>query len=1068
MFQSLKDSLINFVSGLGVFGKDPTTTSQYLFTELNRAQLENAYRSDWVARIIVDAPAQDATKAWRTWQADDKIIAAVENLEKSLYLQRKLRWAIIRARLYGGAGLVLGIDDGRNTWEPVDWAACKQGCLKFVVVLNRYELMAGPRIYNVFSEWYTRPEYYTVATPLFGFDYEAGGTYPVKVNSERAAGGLLPAQREDYGQNTQYWFSALTGNKDSTKATSNATLAGQMQEEGDRARQVTPAAGMVKIHPERVVELAGNEMPDWRLVPMGGWWGDSVLQTCDEMLKDFGLAIGGIANLINDAKLDVIGIPDLAKSLSNQEYATRLIQRFQIANTSKSMINALLLDKNEDWKRIQTSFSALPEIMREYMTIAGGAGGVPVSRMMGQSPGRGLSNSSTGGETDIRNYYDGITSNQETVYTPALRPLDRAIVISATGKDDDGVGYEWNALYEENPLEQAQTWLAKAQAFQIDVNAGLTNPEVLREARLNQLEQDDVYPGLDDAREEYGDEPEEPEAAPWKPLMDPKTGQRLNPEPRQPQLSQGGAFGRPALPGALPPKGLPGPSRAARQAAKDYSPDQPRDEHGRWTSGAGGGGGSRGSARRGAHPASRSPLPAHTRFGDLLGHLLSDEHGGTDFGNIVHHALHVGGHLGSSLLHEAAMHHVKDIAKDALIGAVTAIGIHALGVVGGVAVTAVASLAVHKAAAKLGISEETTCHALSMGVQHLIDHYHAFMHGESAKHLATRVAKLAFMGQTDADEDDLYDALVAFKKGLDSLKFDDDGNIVSHQTSSDYDPDQPRDERGMWTAGASASDLAQSHHQVSVGDVIASVPGAADKLREIQGKLHNEVPTDAPVSQGGLKGEDGNFTPEREAIHNQIIDRYLSPDNVKRATPDRGQAPTMTMLGGRGGSGKSWLISKGGPVDASKAIVINADDVQEQLPGYEGYKAPLYHEEAAHVADQIEAHAREAGLNVIHDATMRTPSSAARRVNAYKAKGYKVAGYYMHASPETAARRSLGRMLRTGRYVPPSYTLGSTTNEASFDQLRPRFDKWAIYDNEGDAPRLVNKGGSANGKVAAE
>jgi hypothetical protein len=37
--------------------------------EINRAELENRYRSDWLARRIVDLPAQDATREWRQWAA---------------------------------------------------------------------------------------------------------------------------------------------------------------------------------------------------------------------------------------------------------------------------------------------------------------------------------------------------------------------------------------------------------------------------------------------------------------------------------------------------------------------------------------------------------------------------------------------------------------------------------------------------------------------------------------------------------------------------------------------------------------------------------------------------------------------------------------------------------------------------------------------------------------------------------------------------------------------------------------------------------------------------------------
>jgi len=110
-----------------------------------------------------------------------------------------------------------------------------------------------------------RPEYYTVATPVFGF------------NNEATAGKVTTG-----GRNAQI-------------------------------------GSGVMIHPSRVIEFAGNELPDWRLIPMGGGWGDSVLQTVDEALKDVGLIVGGMANMVNDAKMDVVKIPDFSSQIATTE-----------------------------------------------------------------------------------------------------------------------------------------------------------------------------------------------------------------------------------------------------------------------------------------------------------------------------------------------------------------------------------------------------------------------------------------------------------------------------------------------------------------------------------------------------------------------------------------------------------------------------------------------------------------------------------------------------------------------------------------------------------------------------
>src|SRR5580765_3193319 len=99
------DSLSNLVNGLGS-SKDAYTYTQYAYNTLDRPQLEAAYRSDWLARAIVDAPAEDATREWREWQTNQTNIEKLENAEKTFDLQRKLKRALILARLYGGSAIL--------------------------------------------------------------------------------------------------------------------------------------------------------------------------------------------------------------------------------------------------------------------------------------------------------------------------------------------------------------------------------------------------------------------------------------------------------------------------------------------------------------------------------------------------------------------------------------------------------------------------------------------------------------------------------------------------------------------------------------------------------------------------------------------------------------------------------------------------------------------------------------------------------------------------------------------------------------------------------------------------
>ena len=261
---------------------------------------------------------------------------------------------------------------------------------------------------------------------------------------------------------------------------------------------------------------------------------------------------------------------------------------------------------------------------------------------------------------------------------------------------------------------------------------------------------------------------------------------------------------------------------------------------------------------------------------------------------------------------------------------------------------------------------------------------------------------------------------------------------------------------------APASSLLEGHSIPTVEEFNHSLTaGEVEWLEENNRRIAASTPTDKPVSEGGHREKDGTWTVERQDLHARIISHFLAADRVRAARPEAGEAPTFTVLGGRAGSGKSWVTRPGeGPVDAGRAIVVDNDEIKAMLPEYKGWNAGLVHEEASHLAERIIDIARQLKCNVVLDGTMRSFAPMRERLETFKRSGYQLSGYYVFASPETAARRAVTRGMRTGRYVPPAYVLSSTANERSFDALSGYFNNWAVYDNDHDegAPRLKFSG----------
>ena len=257
-----------------------------------------------------------------------------------------------------------------------------------------------------------------------------------------------------------------------------------------------------------------------------------------------------------------------------------------------------------------------------------------------------------------------------------------------------------------------------------------------------------------------------------------------------------------------------------------------------------------------------------------------------------------------------------------------------------------------------------------------------------------------------------------------------------------------------------AADYAKSHDQadVSVESVLSNFPeDTTSRIEAAQKRLEGIEGTLA------TNKKDGKWSAQREILHHKIMSELLSPDAVKNATPADGEAPKFIILGGRGGSGKSSF--EGTVYDPKTSIVLDADHIKGMIPEYEGWNSAVVHNESGEIFDNAVRLARELGLNVVLDKTMKTAKSAIADVQSFKDAGYRTEAHYMHLPRQEAAKRAVGRFLgggEKGRYVPVDVVLSNTTNEGAFDQVKGMCDAWSFRDNnvkKGEQPILISQSG---------
>lgn len=415
------DGLKNLVSKMGT-DRDKASHSHYGVPVVDDQQLVNAYRGSWLAGKIVDIPAQDSVRNWREWQAGKEQITKIETVEKRLGLKKKVKQALIKARLFGGAAIYIGTGD-QDPSKPLR----ENSKLKHLTVLTRMRITPGDMDIDPESETYGEPAWYEIS----------GG-----------------------------------------------------------ARQV-------RVHPSRIVKFIGRELPDdesamtsTSVAAANLWgWGDSVLTRVMDACKNADSTTANIASLIFEAQVDVIKIPDLMAMISDPEYEKQLLQRLELAARAKGINGALLLDSEEEYEQKKASFANLRDILMAFMQVASGAADIPMTRLLGQTA-TGLNST---GESDTRNYYDSINSDQELEIGPVMARLDDLIIREALGERPADIWYRWASLWQSSDSEMAEIGDKTASMIRTLADTKLFPDDALSKASVNVLTERGVMPGLEQA-----------------------------------------------------------------------------------------------------------------------------------------------------------------------------------------------------------------------------------------------------------------------------------------------------------------------------------------------------------------------------------------------------------------------------------------------------------------------------------------------------------------------------------------------------------------------------------------
>lgn len=245
---------------------------------------------------------------------------------------------------------------------------------------------------------------------------------------------------------------------------------------------VNPPVGTpYNVHESRILIFDGVDVPDMVRQQNNGW-GDSIIQAVYERVRGLGEAYSNVEHIIGEFIIGMLTMNGLAGLIASGQEA--LVQRrLNQIDMTKHVINSVLLDANEKYERVSSTVAGLPDLIDRLVESVSAVTGIPVTLLMGRSP-AGLNAT---GNSDIRLYYDNISSDQETILEPQLSRIVSYIYAGTQASPDAGEG-DWqiifNPLWQPTSKEQADIHAAQANADKAYIEAGVLSADEVANSRF--------------------------------------------------------------------------------------------------------------------------------------------------------------------------------------------------------------------------------------------------------------------------------------------------------------------------------------------------------------------------------------------------------------------------------------------------------------------------------------------------------------------------------------------------------------------------------------------------------
>jgi phage-related protein (TIGR01555 family) len=228
----------------------------------------------------------------------------------------------------------------------------------------------------------------------------------------------------------------------------------------------------MEIHRSRLLLFYGAKASrDWMLLNNG--WGVSIVQRCFRPLLAYTISHGAVPTIVQDfiqGVLKMAGLNDL--DFDSEQDQKGFDNRLDAMFVSKSYINELIIDKEDDYARHTTNVAGVNDLIRNPERRLVAASGMPHTILLGETPGGGLNAGK--GESQEKDWSKSVSSFQERHVSPAL---DMTLGYMNAYMSFGDLDYTYNPLDAPSAKEQGDLYKVVAEAA-----SKLVQEEIISEA----------------------------------------------------------------------------------------------------------------------------------------------------------------------------------------------------------------------------------------------------------------------------------------------------------------------------------------------------------------------------------------------------------------------------------------------------------------------------------------------------------------------------------------------------------------------------------------------------------